>query len=193
MLVELKVINPMSLPSTSTHDDLFVVERGQGCFIYDKKNKPYLDGQAGLWCVNVGHNNAYVNEAINTQLKKIAFYNTFESSSNTPSLNLASKIISMLEKEKMAKVFFCSGGSDAIDSALKLSRLYWNLSKKSEKTKFISLQNGYHGLHFGGISISGSSIFQDTYGPLIPGCISVPYDGVNLAKNNKTGEGTIEI
>jgi adenosylmethionine-8-amino-7-oxononanoate aminotransferase len=76
----------------------------------------------------------------------------------------------MFAPEKMRKVFFSSGGSDAVETALKLARQYWKLNGQPQRTQFISLRWGYHGVHFGGASINGNPMFRQAYEPLLPGC-----------------------
>ena len=169
--LENNVLHPMSLPAVDREQPLFIA-RGEGVHIFDQDGRRYLDGMAGLWCVNVGHGHPEMNAAIREQLDDIAYFNTFGDCSNEPSLKLASKMIGMLDREEMGKIFFSSGGSDAVESALKLSRQYWRLRGQPEKTRFISLKHAYHGVHFGGASVGGLANFKQ-YGPLIPGCSQV--------------------
>ncbi len=169
--LEDNVLHPMSLPALDREQPLFVA-RGEGVHIFDQDGRRYLDGMGGLWCVNVGHGHPKMNEAIREQLDKIAYFNTFGDCSNEPSLTLASKMIGMLGPEEMDKVFFSSGGSDAVESALKLSRQYWRMRGQPDKTRFISLKHAYHGVHFGGVSVAGLPNFKQ-YGPLIPGCSQI--------------------
>ena len=97
----------------------------------------------GLWNVNVGHNRREVKEAIIEQLDKIAYYNTFISSTNPPAIRLSAKLIEMLAPESMTKIMFGSGGSDANETALKLARQYWKVMNQPEKTKIFSLKNAF--------------------------------------------------
>jgi putrescine---pyruvate transaminase len=85
--------------------------------------------------------------------------------------------MTMFEPEKMSRVLFSSGGSDAIETGMKLARQYWKLEGKAERVKFLSLKWGYHGVHFGGASINGNPRFRTAYEPLMPGCFQVetPY------------------
>ena len=83
----------------------------------------------------------------------------------------------MLADEGMTKALFSSGGSDAIEGALKIARQHWKLAGKPEKTKFFSLKYAYHGVHFGGVSVSGGIPWRRSYEPLLPGCFQIdsPY------------------
>lgn len=164
----------MSAPALTAKMPPFIVDRGEAEYIFDKDGKKYLDCQAGLWCVNVGHGRKEINNAITAQLEKIACYNSFVDTSNQPSIDLGSKIIEMTQQENMAKVMFSSGGSDAVETALKLARQYWKLKGEAQRYKFISLQYGYHGVHFGGASVNGNAYYKEAYEPLLPGCFNVP-------------------
>lgn len=166
------VLHPMSMPAMDQAHPLFIT-RGEGVHVYDHSGKAYLDGMGGLWCVNVGHGRQEMNDAIRDQLDKLAFFNTFGDVSNEPSVKLASKIKSLLAPEGMEKVFFSLGGSDAVETALKLSRQFWRLSGQPEKTRFISLKYAYHGVHFGGTSLNGIPGFKEPYAPTVPGCSQV--------------------
>ncbi len=166
------VLHPMSIPAMDQTQPVFVTG-GKGVHVYDQDGNGYLDGMGGLWCVNVGHGREEMNEAITSQLDKVAYYSTFGELSNEPSSKLASKIKSLLEPEGMEKVFFSLGGSDAVETALKLSRQFWKASGKPSKSRFISLKYAYHGVHFGGTSLNGMPAFKDAYAPLVPGCSQV--------------------
>ena len=82
-------------------------------------------------------------------------------------------MMEMLAPENMVRVLFSSGGSDAVEGALKISRQYWKLMGKAEKTKFFSLKHAYHGVHFGGMSVSGGIPWRRAYEPLLPGCFQI--------------------
>ncbi len=171
------LFHPMIDPKDADDESRLVIERGDGCYIWDIAGNRYIDTVASLWNVNVGHNRAEVKQAIIEQLDRIAYYSTFGNTSNPPAMELSNRIVEMFADIDMCKVLFSSGGSDAIESALKTARHYWRLEGKPERTKFISLKWGYHGVHIGGTSINGSPAFSDPYGPLLPDCVRVeaPY------------------
>ena len=166
------MLHPMSIPAMDQASPVFLT-RGQGVHVFDHSGKRYLDGMGGLWCVNVGHGREEMNEAIRRQLDKLAYFSTFGELSNEPSSMLASRIKSLLEPEGCGKVFFSLGGSDAVETALKLSRQFWRASGQPTKTRFISLKYAYHGVHFGGTSLNGMPSFKECYEPLVPGCSQV--------------------
>jgi adenosylmethionine-8-amino-7-oxononanoate aminotransferase len=180
------VWHPMIDPKVSEATPPLVIERGDGVHVWDLDGNRYLDCTAGLWCVNVGHNHPAVKRAIVEQLDRLAYYSTFAGISNPPSIELSARITSLLAPERMGKVLFCSGGSDANETAYKLARQYWKLEGKGDKTKILSLRNGYHGVHFGGMSASGNPIWRRAYEPLLPGFIQV--EGPYLYRNPWTDD-----
>ncbi|HEY3149941.1 MAG TPA: aminotransferase class III-fold pyridoxal phosphate-dependent enzyme [Dongiaceae bacterium] len=150
-----------------------VIARGDGLHVEDVEGRRYLDGRGGIVNVNVGHNRPEVQDAIRRQLDAIAYYPSFDGSATPPSIALASRLIGMTAQEDMARVMFGSGGSDAVETALKPARQYWLLAGAPRRTKFISLRNAYHGMHFGGASLNGNAVFRSSYEPLLPGCFQV--------------------
>jgi putrescine---pyruvate transaminase len=171
------MLHPMIDPKVPQNNPPLILERGDGVHIFDIDGKRYLDTVASLWNVNVGHNRPEVIAAITAQLGKLAYYSTFQNTSNSPAIELSSRLMTMFEPEKMSRVLFSSGGSDAIETGMKLARQYWKLEGKAERVKFLSLKWGYHGVHFGGASINGNPRFRTAYEPLMPGCFQVetPY------------------
>ena len=150
-----------------------IIDRAEGVYVFDIDGKRYLDTVASLWNVNVGHNRPELKRAITAQLDKLAYYSTFQNTSNAPAIELSARLMTLFAKENMRKVLFSSGGSDAIETALKLARQYWQLVGKPQRTKFLSLKLGYHGVHIGGASINGNPQFRQAYEPLLPGCFQV--------------------
>ncbi len=171
------MLHPMVDPKVPQSNPPLILEKGDGVYVFDIDGKRYLDTVASLWNVNVGHNRPEIIKAITEQLGNLAYYSTFQNTSNAPAIELSSRLISMFAQEKMTKVLFSSGGSDAIETAMKLARQYWKLEGKAERVKFLSLKLGYHGVHFGGASINGNPRFRTAYEPLMPGCFQVetPY------------------
>ncbi|MDA0224607.1 MAG: aminotransferase class III-fold pyridoxal phosphate-dependent enzyme [Proteobacteria bacterium] len=171
------VLHPMADPKAMRATPPVIIERGEGAHVFDTEGRRYLDCVASLWNVNVGHNRPEVKQAIVAQLDRIAYYSTFNGLSNPPSIELSVLLAELMAPEKMTKFFFSSGGSDAIESALKLARQYWKLEGKPERVKFISLRHGYHGVHFGGSSANGNPPFRRAFEPLMPNFFQVetPY------------------
>ncbi|MDH4874259.1 aspartate aminotransferase family protein [Pseudomonas sp. BN515] len=165
--------HPMLHPNEMKQREPIRILRGEGCFVFDDKGNRLVDGVAGLWNVNVGHGRAEIKAAITAQLDELEYFQVFDGISHPRAEELAAKVIGMLEPEGMRRVAFSSGGSDAVETALKLARQYWKLQGQADRTKFISLRQGYHGTHFGGASVNGNTVFRRNYEPLLPGCFHV--------------------
>ncbi|EON13845.1 aminotransferase class III-fold pyridoxal phosphate-dependent enzyme [Pandoraea sp. SD6-2] len=147
-----------------------VIERGDGNYVTDIDGNRMLDGVGGLWNVNVGHNRTAVKEAIARQLDEIAYYQTFDGVAHPRVYDLADRLCSMFTQEDMQRVLFSSGGSDSVETALKLARQYWIAAGEPSRIKFLSLRNGYHGVHMGGTSVGGNGVYHYNHGPLLPNC-----------------------
>ena len=171
------VWHPMADPKAMLASPPLIIERGEGAYVYDVEGRRYLDCVASLWNVNVGHGRRELNEAIIAQLGRMAYYATFNGTSNPPMIALSALLTDLLAPEGMARVLFSSGGSDGVETAFKLARQFWKLEGQAERTKMISLKFGYHGVHFGGMSANGNPAFRRAYEPLVPGFIQVesPY------------------
>jgi adenosylmethionine-8-amino-7-oxononanoate aminotransferase len=165
--------HPMLHPNEMKQREPIRILRGEGCFVFDDKGNRLVDGVAGLWNVNVGHGRPEIKAAIAAQLDELEYFQLFDGVSHPRAEELSRLVIDMLEPEGMRRVAFSSGGSDAVETALKLARQYWKLQGQADRTKFISLRQGYHGTHFGGASVNGNTVFRRNYEPLLPGCFHV--------------------
>jgi putrescine---pyruvate transaminase len=174
--------HPMSHPNEVATRQPIRIVRGDGCFVFDDGGNRLVDGVAGLWNVNVGHNRPELKTAILAQLEQLEYYQLFDGVSHPRAEELSRRVIELLEPEGMSRVIFSAGGSDAVETALKIARQYWRLAGQAERVKFIALKQGYHGTHFGGASINGNTVFRRNYEPLLPGCyhIETPWTYRNL-------------
>jgi adenosylmethionine-8-amino-7-oxononanoate aminotransferase len=176
---ELKAANaqylwhPMAHPQAMIDTPPDIITRGEGSWIWDADGNKLLDGVGGLWSVNLGFGRTEIRDAIVAQLDELAYYNTFRGTSHPRAIELSARIVRMMEADGVASVFFSSGGSDAVEGALKLARQYWKVKGQADRTKFISLKQGYHGVHFGGMSVNGNTNFRRPYEPLLPGCFHI--------------------
>lgn len=165
--------HPMLHPNAMNEREPIRILRGDGCYVYDDKGNKLVDAVAGLWNVNVGHNRQEMKDAIMAQLDQLEYFQIFDGLSHPTAEILSANIIRLSQQEDMAQVLYSSGGSDAIETALKLARQYWRVLGQADRTKFISLRQGYHGTHFGGASINGNTVFRRNYEPLLPGCYHI--------------------
>jgi adenosylmethionine-8-amino-7-oxononanoate aminotransferase len=108
------------------------------------------------------------------QLDKLPYYSTFRGTSNDVAIELSYELNKFFEPDGMSRAFFTSGGSDSVETALRLARQYHKLRGEAGRTKFLSLKKGYHGTHIGGASVNGNANFRTAYEPLLPGCFHIP-------------------
>ena len=171
------IFHPMTSVDETGKGAPLIISKGEGVYVEDVKGKRYLDAVGGLWNVNVGHGREEVKQAINEQLDQIAYYTTFGKTSNPAQIDLSVKLAELLTHEQMEKFMFSSGGSDAVETALKLARQYQKLKGQPDRVKIFSLKYGYHGLHYGGLSAGGNPVFRQAFEPLVGGFFQVdsPY------------------
>lgn len=142
-------------------NDQLIIERGDGVYLYDTNGKKYIDGVSSLWVTVHGHHRKELNQAIKAQLDKIA-HTTLLGLGNLPSIELAKKLVEITPKG-LNKVFYSDNGSTAVEIALKIAFQYW----QQKKTKFITLDNAYHGDTIGSVSLGGIALFHKIYQPLL--------------------------
>ena len=166
--------HPMTSPQDSNRYPPKIVIEAKGVTITDIDGHSVLDGVGGLWNVNLGYSCQPVKDAIVAQLNKMPYYSTFRGASNDVAIELSYELGQFFEADGLSRVFFTSGGSDSIESSLRLARQYHKLRGEAGRTKFLSLKKGYHGTHIGGASINGNVNFRNAYEPLLPGCYHIP-------------------
>lgn len=149
------------------------IESGEGVHVIDSEGKRYIDGQAGLWVVNAGHGRPEIKKAITDQLNKLSYFTLFGNTTNSPSVELAELLCRLAAPEGMKRVFYSSGGSEAVESAIKLVKHYWYAVGQPTRTKFISLQSAYHGVTLGALSLVGKAFYRTFYEPLLPGFFQI--------------------
>ncbi|MEM7332688.1 MAG: aminotransferase class III-fold pyridoxal phosphate-dependent enzyme [Chloroflexota bacterium] len=172
-----QIIHPMGHLTAVEDSNPLIISSGHGVYVTDIDGNQMVDGVGGLWNVNLGYDRKEIRDAIKAQVDKLPYYSIFNGTANDVSIELAAKLVQMTEPEGMARAFFTSGGSDSIETALRLARVYWKALGQRDRTKFISLRGGYHGTHFGGASINGNTPFRRNFEPMLPGCFHVeaPY------------------
>ncbi|HEY5814737.1 MAG TPA: aspartate aminotransferase family protein [Solirubrobacterales bacterium] len=149
-----------------------IIVRGEGCYVYDDHGNRYLDGLSALFCVNAGHGRTELGEAAARQVEQLDFY-TLWSYAHPGAIELAARLASLAPGE-LNRVFFTSGGSEAVESALKLARNYHRALGKGQKHKVIAREIAYHGTSLGALSATGITELRTPFEPLTPGGCHVP-------------------
>jgi len=152
---------------TYAYHEVPIIVRGEGCYVYDEHGKRYLDGLSALYCVNVGHGRVELARAAAEQAKELAFYTNW-SYAHPPSIELAARIAE-LAPGNLNRVFFTSGGSEAVESAWKLAKAYHGARGEAQRHKLISRHLAYHGTSMGALTATGLSPLRVPFEPLTPG------------------------
>ncbi|WP_341719108.1 aspartate aminotransferase family protein [Micromonospora sp. FIMYZ51] len=148
------------------------IVRGEGAYVWDAQGRRYLDGLAGLFVVNAGHGRTELAEAAAKQAGELAYFPLW-SYAHPTAVELAERI-SALTPGDLNRVFFTTGGSEAVEAAWKLARAYFKRTGKPTKHKVVSRYIAYHGTSMGALSITGLPGIKTDFEPLVPGGIKVP-------------------
>ena len=166
--------HPMTAPSDSLKNPPAIITGGKGVRITDIDGHEVVDGVGGLWNVNLGYSCQPVKDAITAQMERLPYYSTFRGTSNDCVIELAEELRKFFAPDGLVRAFFTSGGSDSVETALRLARQYHKIRGDQGRVKFLSLKKGYHGTHMGGASVNGNANFRTMYEPLLPGCHHIP-------------------
>ncbi|TJV38777.1 MAG: aminotransferase class III-fold pyridoxal phosphate-dependent enzyme [Mesorhizobium sp.] len=166
--------HPMAHPAEMRANPPKVIMKGKGVTVTDIDGNSVLDAVGGLWNVNLGYSCDPIKKAIADQLGALPYYSGFRGTSTGPSIELAYELSEWFAPEGMVRTFFTSGGSDSVETALRLARQYWKIRGQGDRTKFLALKKGYHGTHFGAASVNGNANFRRNYEPLLPGVFHIP-------------------
>ena len=157
--------------------------RGEGCRVWDGNGRSYLDGTASLWYCAAGHGRREIIDAITAQLGELEAYHTFARFTNRPEQRLAELLIDELQPIPNARVLFTCGGSEAIDSAIKLVRAGHKAAGDGGRTVFLSRHYAYHGVMLGGTSAGGLPANRDPFGTLLPDFYQVDRDSLDAMRD----------
>ena len=149
-----------------------MIVRGEGHKIWDSHGREYIDGLAGLFVVQVGHGREELAEAAARQARELAFFPIW-SYAHPAAIDLAERL-AQLTPGDLNRVFFTTGGGEAVETAWKLAKQYWKLMGKPGKHKVISRAVAYHGTPQGALSITGIPSLKEAFEPLVPGAFRVP-------------------
>ena len=149
--------------------DLIVIDRGEGCYVWDTDGNEYLDGLAGLFCTNLGHGRSDLTAAASKQMDKLAFYPNWGCAH--PSSVEAASMIAAAAPGDLDRVFFVNSGSEAVESAFKFARSYHLANNDASRHKVIARRWAYHGTTLGALSATGIPKLRDPFEPLLSGCV----------------------
>lgn len=170
------MLHPFAFPAKPAAEYLSIV-RGEGSRVFDASGKSYIDGLANLWLCQVGHGRREIIDAVAAQLAELECYNTFNPYTNPPA-EAAAESVRCRSPHPEGRVFFGLGGSDAVDTALKLARLTMQRRGDVDRQVIISRECGYHGTHLGGTSAQGIALNREGWGDLAPNFVEVPRDDI---------------
>ncbi|MBO3738042.1 aspartate aminotransferase family protein [Actinoplanes flavus] len=149
-----------------------VITRGDGCYVWDSTGRRYLDGLSALFVVQTGHGRQELAEAAAKQAGELAYFPIW-SYAHPKAIELAGRLADLAPGD-LNRVFFTTGGSEAVESAWKLARSYFKRVGKPLKTKVVSRAVAYHGSSMGALSITGIPPFKQDFEPLVPSTMRVP-------------------
>ncbi|MEM7126404.1 MAG: aspartate aminotransferase family protein [Chloroflexota bacterium] len=155
-------------------DGLHVFERGEGCHLYDTSGNQWIDGIAGLWVVNAGHGRQEIGDAMAKQAGQLAYVSS-ASYTSKPTVQLA-ETLAQITPGDLGRAFFCSGGSEAVESAVKIAKQVQVLRGFPKRYKVIARRGSYHGMTFGAMSLTTGkrADMERFFGPMMPGVYHVP-------------------
>jgi 4-aminobutyrate--pyruvate transaminase len=148
------VLHPNTNLATLPQTGPLILERGEGCFVYDTDGKAYLEGMAGLWCTSLGYGNEELADTAAAQMRKLPYSHLFGGRSHDPAIELAEKL-KEIAPVPISKVFFCASGSEANDTQVKLVWYMNNALGRPRKKKIISRLKAYHGVTVASASLTG--------------------------------------
>jgi len=166
--------HPMAHPGDSLANPPTIVTGASGVRIKDVDGHEVVDAVGGLWNVNLGFSCQPVKDAIAAQLDVLPYYSIFRGTTNDQVIQLAEELRDFFAPDGLSRAFFTSGGSDSVETALRLARQYHKVRGEPSRVKYLSLKKGYHGTHFGGASVNGNANFRTAYEPLLAGCHHIP-------------------
>jgi len=166
-------------------DGAVIIERGEGCRVWDSEGREYIEAMAGLWCASLGFSERRLADAAHKQMLELPYYHTFFQKGHTPAVELAEKLL-QVAPAGMRRVLFQCSGSEANDAAIKLAWLYWGIQGQPGRTKMIGRVRGYHGNTVASVSLSGQPHMHAGFNLPLPGFLHT--DNPNYYRFSHEGE-----
>lgn len=175
------------LAQTSPYPIGIEVERAEGCYLWDKNGKKYLDLISGIAVNNVGHRNPHVVNAIKTQVDKYLHVIPYGEFSQDPQNKLADKLASLLPPQ-LNCAYFVNSGTEAIEASLKLAK------RITGRHELVAMKRSYHGATHGSLSVTGNDIKKQQFRPLVPGTTFIEFNNIEAlsAITDKTAAVVVE-
>jgi len=170
------LLHPFASPAKAAGDYVSLV-RGEGSRVFDANGKSYIDGLANLWLCQVGHGRREIIDAVAAQMSELECYNTFNPFTN-PAADAAAESVRVRSPHPDGRVFFGLGGSDAVDTALKLARMTMQRRGDADRQVIVRREGGYHGTNMGGTSAQGIALNREGWGDLVPHFVEVPRNDI---------------
>jgi adenosylmethionine-8-amino-7-oxononanoate aminotransferase len=142
-----------------------VIDHADGTNLYDTDGNAYIDGVSSLWCNVHGHRHPAIDDAVRRQLDRVA-HSTMLGLTHEPAIELAEQLVAIAPGE-LTRVFYSDSGSTAVEIALKMAFQWWSQRGEPQRTRFICLENAYHGDTLGAVSVGGIDLFHAVYRPLL--------------------------
>jgi len=172
------LLHPFAKPAL---EDYITIVRGKGAAVWDASGKRYVDGLASLWYCNVGHGRTEVANAVARQMAQLETYHCFERFTTPAADELAERLVA-LAPVPGSRVFLTSGGSEAVDTALKLSRIAHAQAGRPERTIAISRTPSYHGVSYGAMTLTGLPLNRKDFGPGVGDVVQVDKDDLDAVR-----------
>ena len=166
-------IHPFNNIQQLKDEGVLVIDRAEGIYIFDEQGQRYIDGMAGLWCVNLGYGRRELADVARQQMTRLPYYNTFFQSTTAPAAQLAARLTE-LSPEHINHVFFANSGSEANDTIVRMARTYWDAVGQPAKRAIISRINSYHGSTMVGASLCGLDYMHPIEDLPLPGFHHIP-------------------
>jgi putrescine aminotransferase len=170
-------LHPFARPAAPASTFVNIVS-GQGATVVDDSGKSYVDALGSLWYCQIGHGRTEMAEAIAAQCRTLAGFHTFDRFANPPAEALCTELVGLAPMEG-ARAFLTSGGSEAVETAIKLARMAQLRAGYPERTLVVSRRPSYHGVTYGAMSATGLPPNQEGWGPLLPDMVQVDKDDLD--------------
>src|SRR4051812_33105647 len=175
------VWHPFTQQQLWIDEDAPIIERGEGCTLFDTDGNAYLDGVSSLWCTVHGHRHPALDAAVRAQLDRVA-HTTMLGLSHPPAIELARRLLAVAPQgdRELSRVFYSDNGSTANEIALKMAFQWHKIRGDEQRTKFVYLDMSYHGDTIGSVSVGGIDLFHTLFRPLL-------FDGLRVGPGDVAG------